>query len=112
MTQPEPHEAARHRRRAQSLLLTGISALALNVLGPAEAHVRGSTGYAAIGISGNTVRYGLALSPSAAPPPVAEDLTRAAHGNAPSRERVLGYVRAKVTLFAQGQRCEPVAGLR
>jgi hydrogenase/urease accessory protein HupE len=108
---PESPDAQRTRRRARWLLVSGMSALSLNVLGSSPAaHVGGSTGYAAIGISGNTVRYGLSLSPSATPAPVAEELALAAAGNAPSRETVLGYVRAKVTLVAQGERCEPVAG--
>jgi len=77
----------------------------------AGAHVGGSTGYAAILISGNTVRYSLTLSPSAMPAPVAADLILVRTGRPESRERVLGYIRQKVTLSGPGNHCEPVQGL-
>jgi hypothetical protein len=35
----------------------------------AEAHTGGSTGYAGIAVSGNTIRYSLTLSPPDLPPP-------------------------------------------
>ena len=47
----------------------GIVVSGLSVLPPAPlAHVGGSTGYASIVVSGNTVRYSLTLSASALPP--------------------------------------------
>jgi hydrogenase/urease accessory protein HupE len=87
-----------------------VGALAAGALS-AGAHIGGSTGYASILISGNTVRYSLTLSPSAVPAPVAEDLILARTGRPESRERVLGYIRQKVSLTEPGNHCEPVQGL-
>jgi hypothetical protein len=76
----------------------------------ALAHTGGSTGYASIVISGNTVQYSLTLSPSVLPPAVAEDLVRARSGRADSRDRLLGHLRDKLALTDQGRPCEPAHG--
>jgi hydrogenase/urease accessory protein HupE len=73
----------------------------------AVAHVGGTTGYASIAISGNTVRYSLTLSPSTATPAIAEALVLARAGDAKSRELVLGAIRQKVSFTQPGNRCEP-----
>ena len=73
----------------------------------AAAHTGGSTGYATISLGGDRVRYSLALWPSALPPAISAELEAARAGRAESRERLLGYVRDKVTVTAQGRRCEP-----
>ena len=108
-----PGLVSRTRLEGVFRVLVGAS-LAVGVLAAggfnAGAHVGGSTGYAAILISGNTVRYSLTLSPSAASGPVAADLVLARTGHAESRERVLGYIRQKVSLSEPGNHCEPVQG--
>lgn len=76
----------------------------------ALAHTGGSTGYASIIISGNTIRYSLTLSPSALPAAVAEEVARARSGRADSRDRLLGYLRDKLVLTDQERRCEPAEG--
>jgi hydrogenase/urease accessory protein HupE len=75
-----------------------------------RAHVGGSTGYASIVVSGNTVRYSLTLSTSALPPAVAEEVARARAGRTDSRDRLLGHLRVKLTLVDQGRQCEPAQG--
>jgi len=80
------------------------------VLPAALPHTGGSTGYAFVTISGNTIRYSLTLSPAAQPPPVAEEMARARSGRAESRDRLLGYLRDKLKLTDQGRRCEPAQG--
>lgn len=83
----------------------------LSVVPPAPlAHVGGSTGYASIVVSGNTVRYSLTLSASALPPAVAEEVARVRAGRADSRDRLLGHLRDKLTLVDQGRQCEPAQG--
>ncbi len=77
---------------------------------PARSHSGGSTGYASIAIGRGGVRYSLTLWPSALPPTVAEELRLARAGRAPSRDRLLGFLQAKVTLVAQGKRCEAGPG--
>lgn len=73
-------------------------------------HTGGSTGYASIDIDGPSVRYRLTLWPAALPAAVAQDLESARAGAAASRDRLLGYVRDKVTLAAQERRCEAGPG--
>jgi hydrogenase/urease accessory protein HupE len=94
-------------RRAPALLWLGIVLLGAST---APAHTGGSTGYAAITVSGNALRYRLTLSPAAAPPGLAEELARARAGRADSRERLLALIRDKVRLDADGRRCEPAQG--
>ena len=74
------------------------------------AHVGGSTGYASIVVSGNTVRYSLTLSASALPLAVAEEVARVRAGRPDSRDRLLGHLRDKLVLVDQGRRCEPAQG--
>jgi len=95
------------RRRLALLLAVGAC-----VCGawPAKAHVGGSTGYAAIVVSDNVVRYALTVVPSTLPGAVAEELVSAGGGRAESRERVLGYLRRKLAVAAQGQPCELAGG--
>ena len=77
---------------------------------PAAAHTGGTNGYATITVRRNEVRYSLTLWPAALPAAVAEPLQRARDGDARSRDEVLGTIRGKVTVSAQGRRCEPGAG--
>lgn len=93
---------------ARGLLVAGLVLAAAG--SPAFAHTGGSTGYAAIAIDRGSVRYSLTLWPAALPPAVADELRPAGAGHAPSRDRLLGVVREKVTLVTQGRRCEPRSG--
>ena len=94
------------RALAAGLALAAVAAAA----SPARSHSGGSTGYASIAIGRGGVRYSLTLWPSALPPAVAEELRWARAGRAPSRDRLLGFLQAKVTLVAQGRRCEAGPG--
>lgn len=90
-------------------LLAGVAVTLAMVAGTA-AHEGGSTGYAAIAVVRDTVRYSLTLWPAALPAPVAQQISRARAGDVASRDALLGFVRDKVTLRAQGERCEPGDG--
>jgi len=91
--------------------LVGLAALATVAGSPgAEAHTGGSTGYAGIAVSGNTIRYSLTLSPPDLPAAVAEELIRARSGRPDSRERLIGYIKDKIRLDDRGGRCEPAQG--
>ena len=97
--------------RGRRALAAGLAlAAAVAAAGPARSHSGGSTGYASIAIGRGGVRYSLTLWPSALPPTVAEELRLARAGRAPSRDRLLGFLQAKVTLVAQGRRCEAGPG--
>ncbi|MCI0546992.1 MAG: HupE/UreJ family protein [Candidatus Rokubacteria bacterium] len=92
--------------------LVALLGLAAMIAGgaPARAHTGGSTGYASIAVDGATIRYTLTLWPAGLPPAVAEDIRLARSGDASSRDRLLGHVREKVVVSAQGQRCAPGPG--
>ena len=95
---------------ARQALAAGLTLAAVAAASPAFAHSGGSTGYASIAIGHGSIRYSLTLWPSALPPAVAEELQRARAGRTPSRDRLLGVIRDKVTLVAQGTRCEAGPG--
>ena len=105
-----PARPGRWRRRARAAVASLALCCLTADLPAAVAHTGGSTGYAAIIISGNTVRYSLTLSPSALPARVAEELAHARSGRADSRDRLLGHIRDKLVLTDQGRRCEPAQG--
>ncbi|PYO51581.1 MAG: hypothetical protein DMD84_12460, partial [Candidatus Rokuibacteriota bacterium] len=90
--------------------LVAILAVTLASAGPAVAHTGGSNGYASVAIDGARVRYSLTLWPAVLPPAVAEHLRLARAGNGSSRDRVIAFVRDKVTLVARGRRCEAGPG--
>ena len=91
-------------------LAAALVLLAAATAGPALAHSGGSNGYAVITIDGDRVRYRLTLWPATLPPPVGDQIRRARAGDAPSRDRLLGVIRDKVTLTAGGRRCEAGPG--
>ncbi|HEU5193153.1 MAG TPA: hypothetical protein VFW70_00335, partial [Methylomirabilota bacterium] len=78
--------------------------------GGAIAHTGGSNGYAVVMVDGERVRYTLTLWPAALPAAIVERLGRARDGDAASGEALLGLVRDKITLQADGRRCQPDAG--
>jgi len=106
----DPAHPGRWRRRARAVAASLAICCLTAGLPAALAHTGGSTGYASIIISGNTVRYSLTLSPSALPAAVAAELADARSGRADSRDRLLGHIRDKLVLTDQGRRCEPAQG--
>jgi HupE/UreJ protein len=77
----------------------------LGIAAVTHAHTGGSTGYAAITVAGSTVRYSLTLSPAALPEPIAATVVRARDGRPEARDDLLGLLREKITLTADGTRC-------
>ncbi len=96
--------------RTGRVLLVVLALVVAATASPAVAHTGGSNGYAAITIDRAGVRYSLTLWPAALPPAVAEPIQRARAGHAASRDHLLGFIRDKVTLVAQGRRCEAGPG--
>src|SRR5256886_13247510 len=95
-------------------LLAGCVLVAAAVVSPVFAHTGGSNGYASIAIDRDSVRYSvrysLTLWPAALPPAIGDELRRARAGDPSSRQRLLGFIRHKVTLRAGRRRCEPGPG--
>src|SRR2546428_12722868 len=91
-------------------LAAAVALVAAGAAGVPTAHTGGSTGYAVVAIDGGSVRYSLTLWPAASPPAIGDDLRRARAGDPPSRQRLLGFIRHKVTLRAGRRRCEPGPG--
>jgi len=94
------------RALTAGLALTAVAA----AVSPAFSHTGGSNGYASITIGRGSIRYSLILWPSTLPPAVAEELQLARAGRAASRARLLGFIHDKITLVAQGRRCETGPG--
>jgi hypothetical protein len=93
-----------------SALRTVGVALLLLAAGAARAHVGGTTGYAAIAVNRNTVRYTLNLPTAALTPGLAEALRLAQAGSPQSREQLLDLLRRRISLRANGEPCEPGPG--
>jgi hypothetical protein len=89
------------RALTAGLALTALAA----AVSPAFSHTGGSNGYASIAIGQGSIRYNLTLWPSTLPSTVAEELRLARAGRVDSRDRLLGFIRDKITLVAQGRRC-------
>ena len=84
------------------LLLAGASA--------AVGHGGGTTGYASVAVSRNAIRYRLTLAPTGFPEVVAGRLQRIAAGDAEAGAWLLGVIRERIVLVADGTRCEPGRG--
>ena len=91
-------------------VLTGLALLATAATSPVAAHTGGRNGYAQIAVDGPGVRYALTLWPASVPPELAETLRLARAAPGPERLQFLGWVRDKVTLVAQGRRCDAGPG--
>jgi hydrogenase/urease accessory protein HupE len=76
----------------------------------AVAHTGGSTGYASLIVQDTTVRYSLTLSSDALPAAVLEDLRLIRSGDERAGARLLGILRDKITILADGTRCEATPG--
>ena len=87
--------------RAARALQIALALLAAASASPAVAHTGGTNGYASIAIDGATARYTLTLWPATLPPEVAETLRLARAAPGPGRDRLLGFIRDKVTLIAR-----------
>jgi HupE/UreJ protein len=92
------------------VLLAALAMVAVAATRDAGAHEGGSNGYASVAIDRERIRYSLTLWPATMPPVVADQITRARAGDLASRDQLLGLIRDKVTLVAQGRRCEAGAG--
>lgn len=96
--------------RTARAILAGLALLAAAGASSAVAHTGGNNGYASITIDGASARYTLTLWPASLPPAVAETLRLARTGPGAARDQLLGWIRDKVTLVAQGRRCEAGPG--
>jgi HupE / UreJ protein len=82
----------------------------VTAVGAAVAHTGGSTGYASLIVRDTTVRYSLTLSSDALPAAIVEELRRIRSGDARARTTLLGVLREKITITADGARCEATPG--
>jgi hypothetical protein len=83
--------------------------LALMLAGALEtrAHVGGTTGYATIAVSRNTVRYAVTWPTGVLPSDLAEALQLARAGSQQNRDKLLELLRRHIVISANGVRCEP-----
>jgi hypothetical protein len=91
-------------RRGLGVVLLAVSAAS------GAAHSGGSVGYASIAMEQGTARYSLTLWPDTLPAAVAERLRSARAGHVADRDALVGVIRDKVALVADGRRCEAGPG--
>jgi hypothetical protein len=91
-------------------LLMALAALTLATPAGTAAHEGGSNGYAAIAVAHDRVRYSLTLWPTALPPAIGDEIAAARAGDVAVGDRLIAVVREKLTVLAQGQRCQPATG--
>lgn len=96
--------------RAAFASLAGLAIVTAAATSAVIAHTGGRNGYASIAIEGASVHYSLTLWPASVEPPMAETLRLARTGPGPGQDQLLGWIRDKVTLAAQGRRCEAGPG--
>jgi hypothetical protein len=96
--------------RSDRTLLAGLVLLMAAAAGPVLAHPGGTNGYASISIGPSSVRYSLTLWPATLPAEMSAQIKLARAGDSPSRDRLVGVIRDKVTLVSEGRRCEPGSG--
>jgi hypothetical protein len=95
--------------RAACAALAGLALLA-TAAASVSAHTGGRNGYAAIAVDGAGVRYSLTMWPASVPPAMADTFRLAHAGPGPERTELLGFIRDKVALVAQGRRCDAGPG--
>ncbi len=76
----------------------------------AAAHTGGTTGFATVTVSGQTVRYSLALSMSAVTPELADRMRLGQPGFTPDYQLLLAAVEGHVRISSDGQPCQATPG--
>jgi HupE/UreJ protein len=87
--------------------LAGVPGMSATV---ASAHTGGTTTFVTITVSGNALRYSASLFASAAPAPIADSLARAQAGQPDARATLVTLFRDRISVVADGTRCEPAPG--
>lgn len=98
-------------RRLARLLLAAGFLLSLATTMEASAHIGGTTGFATITVSGQTVRYSIQLSVLAIPAALADRMRLGQPGFAPDFKPLLEVIGQRVKLANRGQPCEAGPGL-
>jgi len=103
-----------HRRgRGPVRIRCGLPLALALVLGgapPTPAHVGGTTGYATITVSRNTVRYAVTLPAAVLPSDLADALRLAQSGSSQNRDKLLELLRRHISVSANGAPCEAGPG--
>lgn len=76
----------------------------------AAAHTGGTTGFATVTVSGQTVRYSLALSMASITPDLADRMGLGQPGFAPDYRPLLAAVEGRIHVAADGKSCQPTPG--
>jgi hypothetical protein len=92
-------------------LLRSIGLVLMLVTGPqANAHTGGTTGFATVTVSDQTVRYSLALAMASISPQLADAMHLGQPGATPDYQPLLRAAEEKIKLSSNGQPCEPAPG--
>jgi hydrogenase/urease accessory protein HupE len=104
--------ARRTRRWAWSTLRAFLlcSMLAVLVHAPVRAHSGGTTGFATVVISGQTVRHSLALNVGVIPLQLADEMRLGQPGFAPTYQPLVAAVERRIRIRSDESACEPAPG--
>jgi len=96
--------------RAVALWRSAGILLAVLVSTTAAAHVGGTTGFATVTVSGQSVRYDLTLSMAAVTPELADRMRLGQPGLAPDYQPLLTAVEEHIHIFSDAQACQATPG--
>src|SRR5262245_11610520 len=96
--------------RAVALWHSAGILVALLLSATAAAHVGGTTGFATVTVSGQTVRYSLALSMASVTPELADRMRLGQPSLAPDYQPLLAAVEAHIHILSDGQACQATPG--
>jgi hypothetical protein len=96
--------------RAVALSRSAATIVALLLCATAAAHTGGTTGFATVTLSGQTVRYSLALSMASVTPELADRMRLGQPALAPDYQPLLAAVEGHVHISSDGQPCQATPG--
>jgi hydrogenase/urease accessory protein HupE len=88
----------------------GLMLILVTTGSQASAHTGGSTGFATVTVSGQTVRYSLALAMPSISPQIADAMHLGQPGAMPDYQPLLRAAEQKIKITSNGQPCEPGPG--
>jgi hydrogenase/urease accessory protein HupE len=97
-------------RRLERLLRAGWLLLALAAPLQADAHTGGTTGFATVTVSGQTVRYSLSLAMSSVTPQLADAMHIGQPGSTPDYQPLLRATERQIRIHSNDSACEPAPG--
>jgi len=97
-------------RRVGDLLLAGLALLVIATAFEASAHTGGTTGFATITVSGQSVRYSLSLAMTSVTPQLADAMHIGQPGYTPDYQPLLHATERQIRIYSNDTACESAPG--